>query len=1081
MKKKQITLKIISSFFVFLFFIFFSQSFLPYQVNGANLNWENPNKGGQNPYKISTDAILNSQTMMQVVGCTGLVDKITTFATDFAKNLAKRVLMTKAQKELQQKARVEACEKMKKSAAFSFAGVWNVAYTSAVVGTVDCNKIQSTEDEELKASVDNLKQSEESTKKMEQCFNGLAYTLAKNQLTSMTRETINWINTGFNGDPMYVRNITSLTNSIERNILETGVQELSNGAFPFGRDFSESIIKTRQSKSGGLGQGAIGSLNNLTSDLAAFITDKDSYGIGTYEPEGMTRLEIAKEANDRFANDFSTGGWDGYLALTQRDQNNPLGFTMLASQYLADRMDQQSNELKDETLMGGGFMSQKVCTKWQQIDNTGKPMTTNNCDENTDIDGMGTCQNIYIYNDYKRPNSLDNCVKFEVVTPGSIIKEKLTTYINSPERQLELADTINKALNNLFTNLIQNFRNEGLFGLSREKYEYDGDLNMGLGFGSNNSEWLNDTTEWNYSGSEYSKNGSFDLTRDLGNTYNHEKTVFLGAWNAKTNTPELNINLAPFDPINKVYYPANVYYKVSVPGNTKLFNNGYNGWASGDRAFWNGTEWQNWKERQTSPIKKRGIIQIQNDYAVATKEILKKLPGVMPKLGELDYCIPGPNTNIQANSEETANAFGDLTNSITILPKDRDANYVAYSVDSSNTYISEYFNTMKNNSFNTTGLSRTSIIQNLINNLSSGTSIFSIHTIVGNIVGQLNSENNNLYQMKEIRSSVPWRSLFQFDIGGDGTDDLDWATRKLDEHIDIFTRQTQNDIRDFYIEYKKKVVEDIYGKMLSEFIEEENHSGVFTNTSYVPMAKEGYAITNNIMSYDKDISSQTDSYNYSMVQAEENTAKLTSIKNEVSKIIKDAQGRRDKNLLKIIDEENKRTCQEKYDACLSNGSASSGTLRNEEESCLNKYGACLKKIASVSNDEKYALYKAKYASCFEEEDILYYDDADIMNYYEDESTRCFDNIDNDLDRLIDAKDPDCNGVTPPPSGGGGGYCFEDDGLTSTTPNPYDDPGLGDSCYHYVTEPTCTGSSWSVNSRENGTPVMITYTCKWVNN
>jgi hypothetical protein len=932
-----------------LFFVFFFQTLTPTQAIGATLNWENPNKNGNNPYKISTDAILNSSTLMQVVGCTGVVDKVSEYTTDFLKKQAEQLLKKIFKTEKVEEAKREGCKMVKKSTTIGAAPVWNTSYSAAFGLTIDCSELYNSTDKKTQQKLDDLKKQEASAKKREECFNGLAYTLAKNQLTSMTRETINWINTGFNGDPMYVQNITSLTNSIERNVLERSIQDLSNGAFPYGRDFARSAINSYNA--GGIGSGAK-SFDNLVSDFSAFV-------IGVGIDETKTALERERIAIDTFSNDFSSGGWDAYLALTQRDQNNPLGFAMLASENIADQMKKKVTEVKDEVTMGDGFLSQKRCVLWKLHDAQKNAIRK---------DGK------YVYSESKTSEN-DACEKYNIVTPGSVIKEKLNTSINTPERQLELADTINEFLNGLFTSLIQNFRQEGLAGLSAEKFQYN-DEAMGLGYGSNSyDETEISGSNYDLNNDGYTKDGSFDLTRDLGNTYNHKETKALGTWNAKTNTPELNIGLAPYNTNAGEYYSAGVYYIVTTAGSTKLFNNGYNGWAIGDRAFWNGKEWQNWKKGQTSPIEKRGIIQTQKDYTVATKELLKKLPGIMPKIGELDYCIPGPNENILITSRETSQAFLDLAGSITGTPADNDGVYTKYSLDED-------------------------IYQNYINYIP-----------------------QTLIQI--IRNTIPVLSLLQFDIKEKEIDDA-WATRKLDENINLVAKDTNKDIQNFYDTYLSKVVDGFYGKIKSQFITNESTSAVTENPKYLPMINAGIAITKNMVQYDEEITSSTENYLESIVQAEENTVKLTAIKAQVSKIINDAQKRRDAKLLEILRKETIKTCNDNYAKCMSSGyglTPQEASRQGERgQLCSAKKTACEKK--TITEKE----YQTKYASCFEEENIHYYDDQEIMNYQGDETLRCSDRLDNDLDGMVDSKDPDCVGGI----GGGTGGVGSGNGTPNTT-------------------------------------------------
>jgi len=972
MNKNKIGTKIVWSIIVFIFVVSFSQFSLPAQTYAANnngLNWDNPNKSGDNPYKLSTDTILNSQTMMQVVGCTGIVDKVTTYTTDFLKNQANKLIQKIWKQKGVDAAKTKSCDAVKAAITSALAGIPNVTYSTALVDKIDCKNIQFTKDGDATIAIEQGNAKEEAARKREECFNGLAYTLAKNQLTSMTRETVNWVNSGFNGNPMYVQNITSLTNSIEKGVLETGTERLMNGAFPYGRDFSRSVV--RSYNTGGMKYGAENFLDSLASDLSAFVSEKNFYGI----EDTRTELQKARDINNTFANDFSTGGWDGYLALTQKPQNNPLGFTMMASQYLANKIDQQATETKDELNRNNGILDQKKCVQWQLFDKNGKPLTENK-------QNLGALKNVggnIVLSDTKSDSGHDVCWKFETVTPGSIIKDKLTTYVNSGERQLELADTINESLNNLFTTFIEKFRNEGLFGLSSEKYSYS-DLNMGSGYGINS---FDDTSLNGYSSGGY-QNDSFDLTRDLGNTYNHNVTNSLGSWNAQTNNPELNINLGPYDEIAKGYYPPNYYYTVSVAGNTKLFNNGYNGWAKGDRAFWNGKEWQNWKLGQTSPIEKRGVIQTQKDYVVAAKEILKIIPNIMPKMGELDYCIPGPNPYFQNNSGDTAGAFQEYAGSLQSLYKDGS------------------FFKRDTSTFSIAG---------------KGTTAYDAYA---------NNFDATSALWASIRQSTPWISLQE--LGHAGEIKKDRGEEKTQYHVDDLINTVNNDIKEFYKQYTEQVFDGVYGTMQLEFLEKENFSELKPNTKYLSMIGDGYSLTKDIVSYNNDVTTAIEDYKAAIILANSNAAKLTQINNEVSKIIQAAQSRRDANLLIQINKINAsalQVCTDIYNDCMegfASGRPHVGNL-SDSEVCNLEAQPCKDNIQKNGGTLTVSEYKTKYAECLDEEDISYYNDSDIMNDNGgDEALRCHDNLDNDLDGLIDRLDPDCQGnsgskITPP----GGDY------------------------------------------------------------
>ena len=956
--KKQIAIKNILGVMLFVFTLFLGQTIWPEQTFGANeLYWENPNSyNKKNPYEFNSKDVLNSKIIMQVIGCTSVVDKVSSAMMDFTKDiLLKEQLESILTEKMIDKA-VKACKAGKTATKTSVVGIINMNWPG-VIDEIDCKPTEKVKDVYAQQELKKQTQKLEANKKREECFNGIAIKLAKNQLTSMARNTMNWVNSGFKGDPMYVRNITSFTNSIEKNILEKNIAQLfnSNKAYPYGTDFSRSIINGYKTGRG-FRSGATNFLDSLTSDLGSFLSDPESY----YGYSEKRAKERAQEANERFSNDFSVGGWDGWLALTQRDQNNPLGFTMQASQHLADQQESEVQNTKNELLTNNGLLSQKKCVLWDLYDKENEAVYDEHDNIITSTSKPG--------DDY--PNSI--CRKFEVVTPGSIIKDKLSTYINSPERQLELADTINKSLNTLFSNLISKFQNQGLASLSSEKYEYTTDngtpnVNMGLGYGS---QEFDDLEFSSYSAGAGYSNGSFDLTRDLGNTYIHNYTKeSLGNWNAKLNIIEntdpaekLYVGLGPVDKNGE--YLTNVYYTVKVPGNTKLFNDGFNGWAIGDRAFWNGEEWQNWKKGTENPIDKKGIIQIQYDYIVAAKEMLSSLPSIMPKIGELDYCIPGPNPSWQSNSANAEALFLEYANSI------------------GSTYFDGGFLTRDYTTFK--------------------------------IAQPGEPEYDNYKAVFDGTKPGIWEAVKgNFDYLqwlGSGTLKKDEKEAERQKAIESALDEINTDFKDFYrladIMFKKLFGRD--GFIQKEFFEKENSSELIPNPSFIPMAEEGLKITRNIISYDENIKTARTNYKDAIAQANSNIHKMNAIKAKVSIIIKAAQDRRDANLIKIINEQTLKECNDKYVRCMSTGYG----LSPEEASRTGERGQLCSAKKQICEADKLTPeeYKEKYKECLKEEDILYYDDTGIMNMGEGE--RCYDEFDNDLDGLIDMKDPDCQGVCP---------------------------------------------------------------------
>ena len=945
--KKRIVIKIIGGAIIFTFAMFFWQGVSTASASSTTLNWDNPNKSGNNPYKFKPQDALNSQLIMQVVGCTGVVDKISIAISNLFQKKTQDAI-----KALQKKAIIKACTAVKGGAQMGAGTIPNVTITTALGTVIDCNPINNTSDESVQNTLIDGQLQAAAVKKTDECFNGIATTLAKNQLTAMTKYTMNWINSGFNGNPMYVKSITSLTKGIAQGELENGVAKLNSSmGYPYGHDFSAAMI-TNYKTGASLQAGTTNFLDNLTSDLGSFISNPVSY----LPDDKITALKKAQDANDAYAKDFSNGGWDAWLALTQHDQNNLMGFGIQVSEYEAQQQTTQVQATKDEAAQNNGFLSQKTCAKWQIYDKDGNPATP--CGTNGKCTGDDELDYAPIYNVNKSSNTpnYDVCKDWNVVTPGSIIKDQLSNFVNSPVRQLEIAKTINDSLNSVFSALISKFQSQGLSSLSSELNTNNTD-NIGAGAANAATDLLGNKVS--LSGTDLLGNrvspssgytdGSFDLTRDLGNIFIHNySNVSQGNWNANTNIPELNIGVSPLDDQGNPM--SNVFYTVSVAGNTKLITDGYNGWGVGDRAFWDGTSWQNWKKGTANPIANRGVIQIQKDYIVAAKELLANLPAIMPKIGELDYCIPGPNPNWQGNSADAYSTFSDYAYSLTsqykagsLLKRDSQQYTIAQPGQDAYDNYKKIFD-------GTNTFSGTIDVQNTRESAVSGTG-----TTPESVVTK----------------TEPWIDLIQ--LSSTGTYKNNTSIGKIADYVGTLLTNISNNLQAFNTQYGL-ITESIYGStglMQKQFIEREDTSELTPNPAWLPMASDGLNITKNIVNYDTDISTTAQGYRDDIIQANANISKLNVIKDQVSVIIKAAQKRRDDNLVKILNDEAKR-----------NGTA----------------------VLTP------AQYQAKYAECLNEENIVFYEDTDIFTNIGSEAGRCNDGIDNDLNGLVDAKDPACQNL-----------------------------------------------------------------------
>lgn len=812
-----ITKKLISgTITLFIIFSFIFSPSISYAIGTTQLNWENPNSSGApNPFKFKLSDSLNSSNIMDVVGCTGIVNKVSTAVIGFVQKPINDALdrIKKRAEEKVKAAAVRAAGAAVGSTAI-VPVVVGIALEDAIVDTADKIETAPVEDLEKKKRDEEEKKRQDAIQKREECLNGIAVKLAKNQLTAITRSTMNWVTTGFGGDPMYVQNMTSFMNGMTSKILEKEVSLFKDkNLYPYGSEYARNAIggyKTSQDFAGSMKQ-----------TLSKYLSNG------------------SKDYNESYFNNFGLGGWNGWLAFTQQPQNNPLGFQLKVTENTASKQTAQVEETKAELDRNGGFIDQKVCVEYENKE-TIIPADEDNSEHKT---------------------TEKVCVKWKTVTPGSVILNKISEAVNSPERQTELAKTMNDVLNSVFSALVGKLQQNGLTSLgstvnSSSGYDTSEFANNG-GFGSN-KVFDTDGNLITTSSASGGYSGKFDITKDLGNTYTNPR--YAGDWNASLNT---TTNISETSLAKGLGIKNNFYY-VSFPGDTSLFD-GNTYWTKGEYAFFDGTKWR--KGVPSYVIQKRGIIQLQQDYINNVQKILKILPDIMPAVGELDYCIPGPNPSWEYNSSDAYSAYTDWLYSIKQdlrggsflkrpyvkigLPLLSSLEYKAYYKVFEGTDL--WTKVLNSPFFNSNPRSDWSDPFNRLNVNCNGT--------------------NNIQKWKG--AECMGKSLNVIQAG-------------IEKWSNIFEKSN----KEYIIEFNKR-----YGTR--GFLNDP------FNSKYIEMAQTGLTITKNIVEYDRGIKEATTNYQDAIIDGCSNIYKLNVIKEKVNTIVKAAQARRDKEGIKVTN-----TCKE---------------------------------------------------------------------------------------------------------------------------------------------------------------------------
>jgi hypothetical protein len=162
-------------------------------------------------------------------------------------------------------------------------------------------------------------------------WDGLAIRIAKRTLEKITDSTVEWINSGFNGSPVYVTNPGEYFASIADDVA------------------GEFIEKSPQ-------------LSSLCSPIQANIRiSLQTYYNNTYRRSSSPQCTLSTVVDnvDAFYDDFSKGGWKGWFELTQGSGNNPYIAYLEAQSELDSRIAGALHLEEADLNRGRGFLSLK--------------------------------------------------------------------------------------------------------------------------------------------------------------------------------------------------------------------------------------------------------------------------------------------------------------------------------------------------------------------------------------------------------------------------------------------------------------------------------------------------------------------------------------------------------------------------------------------------------------------------------------------------------------------------------------------------------------------------------------------------
>lgn len=209
-------------------------------------------------------------------------------------------------------------------------------------------------------------------------WDSIGYCLINSIITYIADSTIAWINTGFNGNPAFLRDPkTFFENLADR---EAGA-------------FVGSLVKDT------LG---VNACQPIKVEIATAVAGSyGNRGSGAVTQCSLSQIMKSQQGFQAFVSGQpGVATWQNFKTVSQNPQNNPNGLYLLSSDIINLSVAQKSNAIKVDLAANGGFLSYKDCKDVKVKDAAGNETTRQDCktvtpgkviaDTASKITGIGT-------------------------------------------------------------------------------------------------------------------------------------------------------------------------------------------------------------------------------------------------------------------------------------------------------------------------------------------------------------------------------------------------------------------------------------------------------------------------------------------------------------------------------------------------------------------------------------------------------------------------------------------------------------------------------------------------------------------
>jgi len=253
--------------------------------------------------------------------------------------------------------------------------------------------------------------------------------------------------------------LENIKDTLLRNIVNDTMNWIQNGGQPrFVTDFSGLM---RESVDSAVGEtvlqiGAAPLCTGLRAKLIVNLPRPPKFNQVTQ----CTLSQIVGNVN-AFARNFNQGGWSAFLAL-QQPNNSLTGLSLITHDFLLKTREQKENQAKREANVGGGFLGQTVCQKWQNIQ-TGETRDINDPESN---EATHSPDGAYFRGTPNPPVKSDGsisawkCVIPITVTPGNIIGQQVSKAVGSSIDRIVNAQDLRQYVSAIIDTLINRLTRE---------------------------------------------------------------------------------------------------------------------------------------------------------------------------------------------------------------------------------------------------------------------------------------------------------------------------------------------------------------------------------------------------------------------------------------------------------------------------------------------------------------------------------------------------------------------------------------------------------------------------------------------